>query len=196
MSQNPKQYCQKTILLDDRRQRTVPIVADLGVSIVVGMDTVGGISRSAEASPLIDDGDRGGAGTLAAGPTRDSIVKADNTLCTCRAPAWVHWKDFSDEDLHPGVACPHLVDEFREGVEDGLSGLVAPHIICPEMHHNHVGFGRRKPRRKLILVCHIGRKNSTMAFILTIIREPTSLRGQRPDEIKFGSQTRVLHALP
>jgi len=112
------------------------------------------------------------------------LVRGERKLLSAFCIPSVLWQDRTYQNLHRRLAGPHLLHERVEGAKYRARRLVAPDVIGPQVHHDDVGLGLGEPAHELVLPRNIRGEEPTVALVLPVVGEATTLAGQRPDKVR------------
>ena len=158
--------------VQQRGQRRVPAVGDLGDPGAVRVHPVAGVGVGVPAGPLVDRDHRGVGRGQPLGPGRDRVVQVDGALRAGGARARDDRQDPGDEHLDVGVLRPQLVDQRGVGVQDLGRRLVAPDVVRAEVQQHDVGVRGVQPGRQQLLVRDVGHQGTSVALVVTVERGP------------------------
>lgn len=190
---------------DGRLEGLQPASSNLDVAGITGVHAVVSVYAGVEAGVLIDDSDGRGAGGLARGPGGDCGVERNDAVVAVVAVCGVHGEDLSPlpivsmlflhfdlsfgthQDLHVGVAVPHLIHQLAECRRDHGRADIAPHIVRAQVDDDNVGLCVVQPSDQLVRICNVGREESAVTLVLAVKeRVAAGLSVQRTDKVLVG----------
>jgi hypothetical protein len=90
----------------------------------------------------------------------------------------------SYQNLHRRLASPQLLHKRVKSRKYRAQRQFAPHIVSPQVHHNDIGLDLEKPAHQLVLPSDIRGQESTVALVLPVVGEATTLPRERSNKVR------------